>query len=79
MEIPDNYQDIESFDVRHLPIIRAFCDKIGISPIIERALDTKMECSPGKIVTGLILDTLAGRNPLYRYVIFLAIRIQSLW
>jgi len=66
LEIPDNYKDIESFDVRHLPIIRAFCDKIDISHIIERALDAKMECSPGKIVTGLILDTLAGRNPLYR-------------
>ena len=49
MEIPDNYQDIESFDVRHLPIIRAFCDKISISSIIDRSLDTKMECSPGKM------------------------------
>ncbi|MHB1334840.1 MAG: DUF4277 domain-containing protein [Candidatus Humimicrobiaceae bacterium] len=66
MGIPDNYKDIESFDERHLPIIRAFCDKIGISSIIERALDTRMECSLGKIVTGLILDTLAERNPLYR-------------
>ena len=62
MDIPDNYKDIESFDARHLPIIRAFCDKVNIFFIIDSALDTRMECSPGKIVTGLILDTLAGRN-----------------
>ena len=61
-EVSMNLEDIESFDVRHLPIIRAFCDKTRISSIIDSALDTRMECSPGKIVTGLILDTLAGRN-----------------
>ena len=32
---------------------------------MDRALDTKMETSPGKIVKVLIFDTLAGRNPLY--------------
>lgn len=66
MDIPESFKDIKSFDVRHAPIIGAFSDKINLSSIIDRALDTKMEASPGKIVKGLILDTLAGRNPLYR-------------
>ena len=66
MDIPGGYKDIESFDVRHAPIISAFCDKINLSSIIDKALDTKMDVSPGKIVKGLVLNTLAGRDPLYR-------------
>jgi len=66
MDIPENLKDIESFDVRHAPIIGAFCDNINLSSIIDSTLDTKMEVSPGKIVKGLILNTLAGMDPLYR-------------
>lgn len=66
MDIPSGYNDIESFDVRHGPIISAFCDKIGLSSIIDKALDYQMNVTPGKIVKGLILNTLAGRDPLYR-------------
>lgn len=66
MDIPEGYKDIESFDVRHGPIISAFCDKIGLSFIVDKALDCQMEVSCGKIVKGLILNTLSGRDPLYR-------------
>jgi len=66
MDIPEGLKDIESFDVRHAPIISAFCDKIGLSSTIDNALESQMEVSPGKIVKGLILNTLAGRDPLYR-------------
>ena len=66
MDIPEILKDIESFDVRHGPIIGAFCDRIGLSSTIDNALESQMEVSPGKIVKGLILNTLAGRDPLYR-------------
>ncbi len=66
MDLPDNYKNIQSYDVRHLPIIRSFCDKLNIANIIDSTLDTKMAYSPGKVVVGLIQDTLAGRNPLCR-------------
>ena len=65
IDIPNGFKDIKSFDVRHTPIIGAFCEKINFSSTMDRALDTKMEASPGKIVKVLIFDTLAGRNPLY--------------
>ena len=29
MDIPEGYRDIESYDVRHGPVIGAFCDRIG--------------------------------------------------
>lgn len=66
MDIPNGLKDIESFDVRHTLIIGAFCDKINLSSIIDKALGFKMETSPGKIVKGLLLNTLAGRDSLYR-------------
>ena len=66
MDLPNNYKSIQSYDVRHLPIIKAFCDKLNIAGIIDAALDTRMEYSPGKVVVGLVQDTLAGRNPLCR-------------
>ena len=66
MDAPDDFKDIESFDICHLPIIKAFCDKIGLSYLIDNALKAKCKVSCGKIVTGLVVDTLTGRNPLCR-------------
>lgn len=64
MDIPDNYKDIESYDVRHGPVIAAFCDKMGLCAIVDKALDCQMDVSSGKVVKGLILNTLSGRDPL---------------
>jgi len=66
MNIPNGYKDIESYDVRHGPVIATFCDKIGLSSIVDKALNCQMDVSCGKIVKGLILNTLSGRDPLYR-------------
>lgn len=66
MDIPQGYRDIESYDVRHGPVINSFCDKIGLPTIVNKALDCNMEIDCGKVVKGLILNTLSGRDPLYR-------------
>jgi len=66
MNIPEGYEDIESYDVRHLPVIAAFCDKMGLCAIVDKALGCNMDISAGKMVKGLILNTLSGRDPLYR-------------
>jgi len=66
MDIPEGYEGIESYDVRHLPVIAAFCDKIEIPAIVDKALNCNMEANCGNIVKGLILNTLSGRDPLYR-------------
>ena len=59
MDIEESLRGIESFDVCHLPIISAFCDKIGLSSLIDNALHSQMDTSPGKIVKGLVLNTLS--------------------
>jgi transposase len=57
---------IEAYQVQHLPIVKAYADKIGLVEAINQLVPTAMAIDPGTIVLGMILDTLSGRSPLYR-------------
>ena len=57
---------IEAYHVQHLPIVKAYADKIGVVEVINQLVPTEMGIDPGTIVLGMILDTLSGRSPLYR-------------
>ena len=57
---------VEAYHVRHLPIVKAYADKIGLVEVINQVVPTEMAIDPGTIVLGMILDTLSGRSPLYR-------------
>src|SRR5499433_2626025 len=57
---------IEAYQVQHLPVVKAYADKIGLVEVINQVVPTEMEVDPGTIVLGMILDTLSGRSPLYR-------------
>src|SRR5919202_4721407 len=57
---------IEAYQVQHLPIVKAYADKIGLVEAINQVVPTEMGVNPGTIVLGMILDTLSGRSPLYR-------------
>jgi hypothetical protein len=57
---------IEAYQVQHLPIVKAYADKIGVVEVINQWVPTEMAIDPGTIVLGIILDTLSGRSPLYR-------------
>jgi hypothetical protein len=57
---------IEAYQVQHLPIVKAYADKIGLVEAINQVVPTEMAVDPGTIVLGMILDTLSGRSPLYR-------------
>src|SRR5499433_1843764 len=57
---------IEAYQVQHLPIVKAYADKIGLVEAINEVVPTEMGVDPGTIVLGMILDTLSGRSPLYR-------------
>src|SRR5215510_14706760 len=56
---------IDAYQVQHLPIVKAYADKIGLVEVINRLVPTEMAIDPGTIVLGMILDTLSGRSPLY--------------
>ncbi len=50
----------------HLPIVAAFCRRIGLIDTVNRVVPTQMEVDVGTTVQGMVLDTLSGRSPLYR-------------
>src|SRR5216684_4879267 len=57
---------IEVYQVQHLPIVKAYADKIGLVEVINQLVSTEMAIDPGTMVLGMILDTLSRRSPLYR-------------
>jgi transposase len=57
---------IEAYQVQHLPLVKAYADKIGLVEVINQVVPTEMDVDPGTIVLGMVLDTLSGRSPLYR-------------
>jgi transposase len=63
---------IEAYPVQHLPIVKAYADKIGLVEVINQLVPAEMAVDPGTIVLGMILDTLSGRSPLYRLEEFFA-------
>ena len=62
----ENLPDIDGFTVQHLPIVTAYAQKIGIVETINTLVPTQMEIDAGTVILGMVLDTLTGRNPLYR-------------
>ena len=60
----------QSFRVDRLPIVSAFCHKIGISQSINSSINSAADIDAGTVVIAMILDTLSGRTPLYRFYEF---------
>jgi transposase len=54
-------------DVGFLPIVAAFVKKIGVAEEVDRLCAMESDVRPGVVVTAMILDTLSGRSPLYRF------------
>ena len=43
---------IEAYQVPHLPIVKAYADKIGLVEVINQVVPTEMVIDPGTIVLG---------------------------
>ena len=67
-----NLNQLSDFRVDRLPIVSAFCHKIGIAESINAKINSMADIDAGTIVTAMILDTLSGRTPLYRFHEFFA-------
>ena len=68
--------DIKYSEARNLPIVTGFPQKLRIVEEMDRLFDGQMEFSPGRVVLGLILDTLLGRTLLFRTYFLLMIKIN---
>lgn len=74
-EIPTELEilaDAQPYTHGFLPLAAAYCRQLGIIDLVNRLVPSKMKISPGIIVQAMVLDTLAGRSPLYRLEEFLA-------
>jgi len=63
---------IEAYPVHHLPLVKAYADKMSLVEVSNQVVPTEMAIDPGTIVLGMILDTLSGRSPLSRLEEFFA-------
>ena len=59
-------------DVRFLPIVAAFVNKIGVAEEVNRLCAMESDLSPGLVMSAMILDTLSGRSPPYRFERFVS-------
>jgi transposase len=62
----EHFEGIESYSVKHLPIVKVYADRLGLVELINQLVPSQMELPPGIFFLGMVLDTLTGRNPLYR-------------
>ena len=62
----EHFERIETYSVKHLPIVKAYADRLGLVELINHLVPSEMDLSPGVYFLGMVLDTLSGRNPLYR-------------
>ena len=65
-------------DARHMLIVKAYVEKIGLVETIDRMVSTKMELNSGLAVLVMVLDTLSGRTPLYRLTEFFEEKVTEL-
>lgn len=67
-------EELESFSMAHLPIVKEYAHRMGIVEIIDNALPCGMQISPGKVLLGLVMNVLCGRSPVYRVEEFFRVR-----
>ncbi len=65
MEIP-NTETWHFTDVRFVPVVKEYAKRIKLVETINTMVDSQMELTPGDAVLAMVMDTLRGRNPLYR-------------
>ncbi|MCF8129940.1 MAG: DUF4277 domain-containing protein, partial [Deltaproteobacteria bacterium] len=62
----DHFEGIETYSVKHLPIVKDYADRLGLVELVNHLVPSEMNLEPGLYFLGMVLDTLSGRNPLYR-------------
>lgn len=65
MELPST-EEWKFTDVQFLPIVKEYAKRLNLVETINSMVDSEMNLSPGDAVLAMIMDTVSGRNPLYR-------------
>lgn len=67
LELPKDFGD---YKVACLPVIANFLQKLGVIALVDRCVPSPENISSGQVVVGMVMDTLAGRSPLYKLADF---------
>jgi transposase len=62
----EHFEGIKTYTVKHLPIVKVYADRLGLVKLINHLVPSEMDLEPGLYFLGMVLNTLSGRNPLYR-------------
>jgi transposase len=65
-EIDAIVEQMQISRVDHLPIMAAFCRRIGLIETVNATAKTGMAVDVGTVVQAMVLDTVSTRSPLYR-------------
>lgn len=68
-DTPNGWVDLAQLsagEVHHLPIVKAYADRIDLVGTINRLVPSRTEVDPGTLTLALVEDALSGRHPLYR-------------
>lgn len=60
------FDKIKGHTVHHLPIVGAYAEKIQLVEIINQLIPSNKKVDHGTMILAMVIDTLTGRNPLYR-------------
>ena len=63
LELPSDFGD---YKVACLPVIAHFLQKLGVTALVDSEVASPQNISSGQVVAGMVMDTLAGRSPLYK-------------
>jgi len=58
--------DLGDYKVACLPVIANFLQKLGVTALVDTHVSSPQNISSGQVVSGMVMDTLAGRSPLYK-------------
>ena len=53
----EHFEGIESYSVTHLPIVKAYADKLGLVELVNHLVPSEMDLPPGIFFLGMVLDT----------------------
>lgn len=63
LDLPSDFGD---YKITCLPVIAHFLQKLGVTALVDTEVDSPQNISSGQVVAGMVMDTLAGRSPLYK-------------
>lgn len=74
-DLPERLSELKDatvYDYGYLPMVAAYCRRLGLTEVVDTAVQSQMQVQPGLVVQAMVLDVLSGRTPLYRVESFLA-------